>query len=670
MMVSKKTFNLSGKSALAAVATWLALWILPWQNQVENAPLIATMIAISLFALPGVFLYLIFRKNPIDLIELTIFGFAFSMLLFYLIGLAGRIVGFSFDQAVTGFFIVGTCSIIFFFSVNHKRQPVQILTKKIPLAFILIIFVSVSVSFMKGAWISSDDPSYLANITKWQYAAPLNFNEVIFGTGFEGSTRYTIALFPIIISFISHVSNVHGLLLITVFLRIVFITMSLLSLNLLYSYLMKSESKAMQAVALQVLMLSLLNVGNQPGKYFFQRIVEDKSFAAYFVAPLFFILLLRYLEKRSTRRLLLFALITATLSITHPVTLAFCAMVAGLYSVFDLFLFRRPKPILFVLLILLLSVLPHAALMLSDHPSNTLIDGGRNLTKNTYLENEVFFGFNLRLLKTMSLCSTAIICENLYLFIVAFGFYWSIIEFRKKIAARYTLASFIVVALCYVPYTGWLIAKFVSYRMLFRSPWIFPIGFSTWLLVDKFLSFAKPFSSRIKNNTLIKLSSPTYILLIISAVIFLPNWNFPSIQRHERLYATFSTHAEIGKYLENLLPTPTVIVGSKDINNLIPGLASNAIPFVHRPRRGAVLATFAYFYSKENLQSRRNDFNILESPKEKNNFEIKKAILDKYKVQYLLLNENKVGINQFLNQSEINLVEVFDHFYLLEYVSP
>jgi hypothetical protein len=33
-----------------------------------------------------------------------------------------------------------------------------------------------------------------------------------------------------------------------------------------------------------------------------------------------------------------------------------------------------------------------------------------------------------------------------------------------------------LVLLCAIPYTGWLAGYFVSARMLWRSPWLFPIG--------------------------------------------------------------------------------------------------------------------------------------------------------------------------------------------------
>lgn len=677
-MIIRKLNSVSRNSKII-VATWLALWFLPWQGLFESIPIIAIANAIFLFTLPGAFLYLVLRKSDANFIEVSIFGFAFSMFVFYLIGTAGRFFEFSFDLAVTVFFISGVIIILSYFFYDQDKPSVRFSKNDIPLALILIILVSISASFMGGARISDDDSSYLANITKWQHADPLNFNEVIFGTGFEGSTRYTLSIFPLIISLLSELSHVHGLFLISVYLRIVFIFFSMLSMYLLYLLLMKSNSRALRAVALHVLILALLIGKKQPGSFFFDRIVEDKGFAAYFVAPLFFLLLLRYLERRSGRRLLVFAIITITLSFTHPVTLAFSAMVAGLVALFDLILFRRLKSVLLVFFIILIAVLPHSFLLVSDHPSNTLVDDGGTIQANMYIPNSPFFSISPSILTMASLCSVnfPFICTYLYISLAAFGFFWSLRGFKKNDAARYTLASFIVVALCYFPYTGWLVAKLVSYRMLWRSPWTFPIGFSTWLLVDQLLTLAKPLTSRITNRFSNLKSYPIYVLVVIIAMLFLPAWKIKSIQDQKISYETIASYAALGNYFEKSLQTPTVIVGSptvkvgtQPISNLIPGLASNAIPVVHRPKRSSVLATFAYFYSEEILKSRRVDNKYLFSKKKKSIDDRKIAILDKYEIQFLIFSNNyPPEKNQFLVQPKIDLTIDFDYVYLLEYTA-
>src|SRR6185436_11263099 len=65
-----------------------------------------------------------------------------------------------------------------------------------------------------------------------------------------------------------------------------------------------------------------------------------------------------------------------------------------------------------------------------------------------------------------------------YLWLLGIGFLWSLPKLKRQenTVDSFIAASSLLVMLCAIPYTGWLMGYFVSARMLWRSPWLFPIG--------------------------------------------------------------------------------------------------------------------------------------------------------------------------------------------------
>ena len=48
---------------------------------------------------------------------------------------------------------------------------------------------------------AGDDLSYLAYLTTWLHADPLNFHEVVFGSGGVDAVRFWMAMFPMVTAF-------------------------------------------------------------------------------------------------------------------------------------------------------------------------------------------------------------------------------------------------------------------------------------------------------------------------------------------------------------------------------------------------------------------------------------------------------------------------------------
>jgi hypothetical protein len=76
-----------------------------------------------------------------------------------------------------------------------------------------------------------------------------------------------------------------------------------------------------------------------------------------------------------------------------------------------------------------------------------------------------------------------------YLWLLVLGLVWAIFNLRKKIIAPFIAATSLLVLLCGIPYTGWLVGYFVSAGMLWRSPWLLPIGLIGIVLFAELLNF-------------------------------------------------------------------------------------------------------------------------------------------------------------------------------------
>src|SRR5262249_44351189 len=154
----------------------------------------------------------------------------------------------------------------------------------------------------------------------------------------------------------------HGLLLLALYLEPFLIIFSLLAFYNLLEDLLSSSVQAALALLFHVIILFTLYGTRQPGSTFFDRMVEDKAFAAFFLAPIFFLAIRCLLENLRLKTILFALLIGFSIALTHPIILAFCIMIAGLYAGFVTLTGKDYKKFVLVVLILFIMILPSSSL--------------------------------------------------------------------------------------------------------------------------------------------------------------------------------------------------------------------------------------------------------------------------------------------------------------------
>jgi hypothetical protein len=303
-------------------------------------------------------------------------------------------------------------------------------------------------------------------------------------------------MFPMNQAFLADLSHIHGVLLLGYYFKPVLVVIALLATFHLYEDLLRSNLQAALALLIQITFLFLLLDRRQPGIIFFLRNIEDKSFAAFVFAPIFFLAIRCFLESRTVRRGIFVLLCGWSLALVHPIILAYCIFIAGVYAALVTITHKNYKAFGILIILLALIIFPPASLRF---PSlyGTEIKAGFDLesalandvdkapigNRISYIEGTPFYGFNLDLIKIEIDRKPPLPWMDFfqswsYLWLMGFGLLWALPKLKRpdNDLASFITASSLLDFLCAIPFTGWLVGFFVSARMLWRSPWLFPIG--------------------------------------------------------------------------------------------------------------------------------------------------------------------------------------------------
>jgi hypothetical protein len=446
-----------------------------------------------------------------------------------------------------------------------------------------------------GGRFGEDSQSYLAYLTNWRHADPLNFNDVIFGTGGTGPIRFWLALFPMNLAFIAEISNLHGLLLLGIYLEPFLLVSALLVSYILYEDLLQSEYLSIAALLLQFTFLFMLMNSHQPGAAFFMRQAEDKGFAAFILAPVFFIAIRRLLESCTPLSIAFTLLIGWALALTHPVILTFTVLIAGFYVSQVTFLQKDSKKFVVIGALLVLIMLPPAILRFIEVPSadqyvfdlDSALDTRGIKIRISPIEGTVFYGFNLQIIKILAWRGflegpIRAVLESSYLWVLGIGFIWGLFNLSKRNVAPFVVAASSLVILCAIPYTGWLLGYLVSARMLWRAPWMFPVGLVGMILLYELLHVilrsAKPqargsFSAeRITLGTVIAVC----IVLMVYFAAHSHQELWQELAQVDTKYTRMQNLVSLGDYLEENLEPNSLVVAPLRLADYLPGISSKS----------------------------------------------------------------------------------------------
>ena len=578
---------------------WILLWVAPWAIWLNSFPWVRMGLSILIFCVPGTIISLLLLGKRITLLAHLTSGVAISVFLVGFLGVLGRTFHLPYAFIKPVFALMGLAAL--FVLVSRLRTEPELYQPK---HFSLLASASLLFLFAFGILINlqsifgGDDPTYLAYLTNWQHARSLNFQEVVFGSGDIDSVRYWLGMFPMSLAFLAEISKLHGLLLLGLYLEPYLVVLAILAIFNVYEVFLGEERLTIAALLLHFTFFVLLQGARQPGNVFFIRLSEDKVFAAFILAPALFLGMRHFLEASTLRTGIFVFLSGLSLALTHPIILAFSLFVACLYVILVTIVEKNPKKFGFAITLLIIPVIPSMLFRFIDGPQTdrypvnlqSALDayGSASETRFSYLEGTPFYGFDLGRIKFQTSEAEQenpleIFLSWSYLWILGTGFLWSLFHLRRKRAtAPFIAATSGLVLLCGLPFTGWLLGYFVTAGMLWRSPWILPIGFIGVILLTEFLNFIL---QRIADRVEIKTFSEQVAFICITVIcsILLANFSIHGYDSRQPLmikpdgYAhRLENLATLGNYLENHLQQPAIFVAPLELMDYLPGLSSKA----------------------------------------------------------------------------------------------
>lgn len=584
---------------------WVLLWVFPWASWLESN-WIRLGISILIFTMPGMAISLFLTDKRLSLASHFTSGLALSGFLVALLGLLGRIFHLPFAYIKPVFALIGLLALIAL--VKHSRlEPQLYKPQRFSISTLILLLgmvvLGIIINFQRE--LGGDDLSYLAYLTNWQHAQQLDFREVIFGSGNVDKIRFWVAMFPMNLAFLAEISNLHGLLLLGFYLEPYLIAIGILTIYNLYENLLPTERQTIAALLLQFTFLFLLRGVQKSGDAFFWRLSEDKVFAAFILAPVFFIAVRHFLDTFTLRGGIFVLLNGLSLALTHPVILAYSIFISSVFAGVVMVARKDYKKLGVSALLLMVIILPSASLRFIDVPSapqsfdlDSALAASPSIseTRISYIEGTPFYGFNLDRVKiqtnnTSQADLLAIFVSWSYLWVLGLGSLWSLFNLRKNAVAPFTAATSSLVLLCAVPYTGWLVGYFVTARMLWRSPWMLPIGLIGMVLVVDLIKVAL-------RKTLIDAQAQTFSeratfgLILALCFSILAHFSYKAswvpITQLVSYRDNLTKLSTLGSYLENKNEKPAKFIASSKtvpMMKYLPGLSSKAKVILFRTSR-------------------------------------------------------------------------------------
>lgn len=657
------------RTFLILMVPWILLNYLPWVVWLENLPWLRLGIACIIFITPGLSISLFLMGKKLTLLSHFTSGVTLSVFIVSFLGVIGKIVHLPFEFIKTTFFIIGLASLL---TLNIHMYSMKKLFRSERFSFVsallLLLMITLGVIVSLTSRFQYDDFTHLAYLTTWQHSPRLNFGEVIFGVGNLEPTRFWFAMLPMSHALLAEISNLHGLILLGYYLSPFFVAISLLSIYSFYKKLLHSNLQATIALLVQFTFFFTLLVNRQPGNMFFLRITEDKSFAAFALAPTLFLALSCLLESPSFRNGTFLLLSGWGLALVHPVILAYGIFVSGIYAIIVVIPRKNYKTLGIVLAVLIIVILPFTSLRFLSGTAFTLESSlavAPEGDRISYIEGTPFYGFNLNTIKIRLREQTPsqlnVFLSWTYLWLLGLGFLWSLIKLRSQsLIAPYVAAATALVILCAIPYTGWLVGYFVSPRMLWRSLWFFPAGLVGLKLMLEAISFLySRVISKLRRNILPR--NLTFVSILLTCVVtmiyfsayrYQNRWqSFDNLREYKTKLEMLST---LGNDLESNISEPSIVISSYGMMNYLPGISSKTkVVFF----RGPLFTPYPVDHDKLELISAYNEDISIEQRKE---------VFHSYNIRYLLIKDSYLkeyysGHPQFFNLQD------FGEYWLFEY---
>ena len=634
------------------IFAWLFLWFFPWQEKLHHIYWLQLGIALAIFIIPGLCIYgLLIDRSYFGFSHIT-FGFAISHTIFAILGALGRFVHLSFETISFLMMVFGLISLLGYVvpKINNgfhlNSESIQYFISILPVLIVaLLACVIVSQRVLRD-----DDLSYLAYLTNLQYSSSLKFNYPILDVSQPAPLRFWLMSAPLAQALLAELSKTPGVLILAGYYDPFLVVISVLCWYELAIALNLSPKKAGASTILQLLFLLLLSEYLHPGAPFFLQLNNDKATAAFILTPIFLQSLIILLKNPVwNHRLAALALITGlSLTFMHPIILAYSVFIGGVLILLKNNCQGMQKKVM-PMAILVIILIPYLVIRFSDFSTTDPVsfdaevvlnkDGSDNLI--TRLGDTNFYGFNLNILSMKFPYKEVIplpksILKWGWLLIPALSAIFAI-QKREKIIAQFILSSFLLCFLAGFPLTGWLIGYFLNGRMLARSVWLFPYGISTVYVFTAIGDYVKGKISFQKYKITNIFISPNWLLFIVTVLTII----FFSLYLNENDLLetnTFSAKSQryqglavAGQELDRRISDYAYVIGSEQLNDLIPGISAKSKPITFRILNFGHMPYFSRTQIEERISDSKKIFSNSLSPEDK------MYLLKKYDIRFLFL---------------------------------
>jgi hypothetical protein len=280
----------------------------------------------------------------------------------------------------------------------------------------------------------------------------------------------------------------------------------------------------------------------------------------------------------------------------------------------------------------------------------------------TVWENTPFYGFNPNILTiTVPYESRIPLPEFIlkwgWLLLPVCAVLFSIQKLKQNNLAQYIFSSFLLCALTGLPLTGWLVGYFLSPWMLERATWLFPYGLSAVLFLLTFRD-QTVVGQRIQAFMEKKTSFsqwPLVLTTIFSSaliVLFMREQGLPNCTLFESKSQRYQDLARVGQFLDDQISVQAVVIGSDDLNNLIPGLSWKAKLITFRTSSPSNMPFYSLKIINERISDNKTILSRRASP------EVRLDLLKKYEVRFLLLRRSDYDLFMNLVSNYPSLFEV------------
>ena len=607
------TQRLRGRYLFPALTlAWILAWALPWVLWIESFPWIRLGISVLILIIPGFMLSLLLVGRRLTIPAHITSGLAISIFTVGLFGLLGRKFHLPFTFIKITFMLFGLVCLLLStrFSLSGKqfyKQKKNSITTVVILLFTMIIGFAIT---LKGG-LELDDFSYMGYLTTWQHSQALDFKDVFFGLDDVGQIRFWLAMLPMSQALLSEISGIHGLLLIGYYLEPVLVVLAILAAYNLYDGFLHAKERAALALLLHFTILLL----SEPGDLFFHHLTQDKAFAAFILAPTFFLAARCFLGSFTLRCSIYFLLIGFSLTLTHPIMLAYSVFTIALYTIIVTRMAKDNKKLGVVLALLVVIIFPVGLLRFISIPwvsryifglETTLQQPGsfdfesasnsrdvQELVSN--IEGTPFYGFNPHRIQFVPPTGVEtglwIFISWTYLYILILGLVWSLFNLKRNNVAPFIFAVSLPILLALIPYTGWLMGYFVSARMLWRAPWLYPVGLTTAVLaVELFKVIEHRMLASRKSKVHIEfvgriLISLLCLKLFLGHPVIKSDGKMSLLPHRENYTARLADLSNLGDYLEVNVEKPSIFLAPQDLMYYLPGLSSKAKVVFFRAER-------------------------------------------------------------------------------------